>query len=78
MKRLFDFHFHFRISLLNYSHITLITMFYLITLLTPFRYSQTRLIHKDYLSLYPIPQNILSHSSEFYTSPKLLSRQYIK
>ena len=57
-------------------HINYYVLLYHI-LLTPSRHSQTRLIHKDYLSSYPIPQNILSHSSEFYTSPKLLVEQYI-
>ena len=61
--------------------ITLITTFYFFTYITlhlhPFHNSHTQAECISCLLLYPTPQNILLYSSEFYTSPKLLLRQYI-
>ena len=63
------------------SLITLITTFYFFTYITlhlhPCHNSHTQAECIPCLSLYPTPQNILLHSSKFYTSPKLLLRQYI-
>ena len=63
------------------SLITLITTFYFFTYITfhlhPFHNSHTQAEHIPHFLLYPTPWNILLYSSEFYTSSKLLLRQYI-
>ena len=59
----------------THSPITLITIFYFFTIspitYTSFIISHTWLLHIPCLLSYPLPQNILSYSSNFYTSLKL-------